>query len=309
MLKDLFYFIVFPGFLFSSIAGGFLSWFDRKLTAWLQFRKGPPVLQAFYDVGKLMSKETILPRYGEKITFLTAPVISLFAASISGVFIFIPAFFLASGFTGDIFVVFYFLALPSVAYMIGAASSANPMAMMGVSREMKLILGYELALLLVMATIIYKSGMSIRISDILSWQQTHGPFIGSISGVVLFIVALFCMQAKLGLVPFDISEAESELTHGLFIEYSGLAYSLIKLTKYVMLFVLSAFMGVLFFGGFLLSGIGILWSVLKLLLIAILFTLIRNTNPRVRIDQAMRFFFVWMNALVILAFIISIFGI
>ncbi|MBP7850900.1 MAG: NADH-quinone oxidoreductase subunit H, partial [Lentimicrobiaceae bacterium] len=115
-------------------------------------------------------------------------------------------------------------------------------------------------------------------------------------------------QAKLGLVPFDIAEAETELAEGTFIEYSGPPYAIIKLTKFIMLFILPAFATGLLMGGLSLQGWGILWSVLKLLGVVLLLTLIRNTNPRVKAGQAMRFFFIWVNLLVILAMVIQYFG-
>ena len=306
-MKEIFYIGVFPGFIFSLIAGAVLSWFDRKVTAWVQFRKGPPFLQPFYDLGKLMNKETILPRDGGKVTFLVSPVLALCAAVASSVMIFSPALLLHTGFSGDILVIIYLLAIPSIAYMVGAAASANPLAIIGASREMKLMLSYELAFLLILATVAYKSGMTIRIADILSYQSAHGALIGSFSGVLLFIAALLCIQAKLGLVPFDVSEAETEITHGIFIEYSGLVYFVVKLARYVMLYTLSSLLVILFLGGFHWQGTETLWSVLKLFLVVLLLTLIRNTNPRVRLDQSMRFFFIWVNLGVLAAFALSLF--
>jgi NADH-quinone oxidoreductase subunit H len=309
MLKELFYFLVYPGLLFVSVVGGLLSWFDRKVTAMVQFRKGPPVLQPFYDFLKLLVvKETILPARGSKITFLLAPVFGLFGALIASVFILMPLLGIRSGFEGDIIVIFYLLAIPSISYMIGALASGNPLAAVGASREMKLILSYELTFLLVIMAIIFKSGFSISLYEILSQQADHGAFIGSISGVILFVVAVFVTQAKLGLVPFDMAEAETEINHGPFIEYSGTAYAIIKLTKYIMLFTLPAFVIALFMKGLNWNGIQILWSVLKIVGVVLLLTLIRNTNPRLKIDQAMRFFFLWMNLLAIASIVLIIFG-
>lgn len=307
-MKELFYFIVFPGFFFSLIAGGFLSWFDRKITARVQFRKGPPILQPFYDLIKLLYKETIVPKNSSIITFLAAPIFAACAATLASIFITLPGFSIHSGFNGDLIVIFYILAIPSIAYIIGGMSTGNPLAMKGASREMKLVLSYELAFMLILATILYKTGMSIKISDIISYQQVNGANIGNLSGILLFIAAIFCVQAKLGLVPFDSAEAETEITHGMFIEYSGTAYAFIKFTKYIMLFVLAAFIVILFMGGFNFIGIGILWSILKILSVVLLITLIRNTNPRVRIDQAMRFFFIWINLIVIIAFVLNYYG-
>lgn len=309
MARDLLYYLIFPGLIFMSVAGGLLSGIDRKITAWLQFRKGPPIIQPFYDFFKLLLvKETILPARGSVITFLAAPVFALAGALLSGLLILLPGFNYKPGFSGDIIVVFYMLAVPSLTYIIGALAAGNPLASVGASREMKLIIGYELTFMLILAAIIMKAGNTIKISEIIQVQVDHGAFIGSISGVLLFIAAVFCMQAKLGLVPFDMAEAETEINHGAFIEYSGSAYAMIKLAKYIMLFVLPAFLCILLLGGIRLDGIHVLWTILKILGLLLLITLIRNTNPRVRIGQAMRFFFIWMNLLVILAIVLIWFG-
>ncbi len=301
MIKDLFYFIVFPGMIFSVLIGGILSWSDRKITARIQFRKGPPFLQPFYDLGKLFYKETILPKYGAKITFLAAPVFALFSASLASVFILLPSIFPNSGFKGDLIVIFYLLAIPSVSYIIGALASGNPIGAVGASREMKLIIAYEFAFILALAAIVIKTDMSITIGDILAKQHANGANIGSVSGIILFLVILFVVQAKLAFVPFDMSEAEAELAHGIFIEYSGSAYAIIKMARYIMLFALPSLLVTLLLGGFRFEGLGILWSVLKLILILLLITLLRNTNPRVKINQAMKFFFIWMSLFALVA--------
>ncbi len=178
----------------------------------------------------------------------------------AGVFILLPLFNITTGFRGDLIVIFYLLTIPSFSYIIGALASGNPLAAVGGSREMKLILSYELTFLLFVAGIIMKAGQQFDLNGIIHTQQAMSPFIGSISGVILFIVGIFCIQAKLAFVPFDIPEAEAEITEGIFIEYSGAAYALIKLTKYIMLFVLPSLLVALLLGGFRLEGINVLWS-------------------------------------------------
>ncbi|MGC9472285.1 MAG: complex I subunit 1 family protein [Bacteroidales bacterium] len=310
MLKDLFFFLVYPGLLFAGVAGGFLSWFDRKITAMVQFRKGPPLLQPYYDFLKLLLvKETILPANGSRGMFLLAPVLAVFGATVACVLILLPMLGFHTGFAGDLIVIFYLLAIPSLMYILGAVSSGNPLAAVGASREIKLILSYELTFLLVVAGVILKSGMSIRMTDLLMAQETGGAVIGSISGILLFIPAVFCIQAKLGLIPFDMAEAETEINHGCFIEYSGICYALIKLSKYILFLTLPAFLAALFMNGLHWDGIQILWSVLKILGVVLLLTLIRNTNPRLKIHQAMKFFFLYMNLLVIIAYILIALGI
>ena len=306
---EIFYFLIFPGLLFSGIIGGLISWADRKISARVQFRKGPPVLQPFYDFVKLLAKETIVPLRGSVTTFILAPVFALFGATISAVFILLPVLGIETGFAGDIIVIIYLLNIPSFTYIMGALASGNPLAAVGASREMKLILSYEMPFLLVLISIIIKSGMTIRFSEIIAYQAANGAFIGSLSGIIGFIAIMMCIQAKMGLVPFDMAEGEGEICDGIIIEFSGSILAFFKLTKYIMFLALPALVTGLFFGGLSLSGINILWSVLKILAVVLLITLIRNTNPRVRIEQAMKFFWVWMNLFAVISIILALMGI
>ena len=176
-MANLAHILLFPGLLFLLVAGGFLSWFDRKITAWVQFRKGPPILQPLYDFVKLMSKETILPHNASRMTFLSAPIFAAVGAAIAGLLILLPAFGVSAGFKGDLIVIFYVLAIPSLTYIMGAMASGNPLASLGASREMKLVISYELSFLLIIAAIILKSGFSLEIADIMAAQQAEGAFI------------------------------------------------------------------------------------------------------------------------------------
>jgi NADH-quinone oxidoreductase subunit H len=309
MVEQLFYFLIFPGMLFAGIIGGFISWADRKITARLQFRQGPPLLQPFYDFLKLLLvKETVVPEKGSPILFLLAPVLGLFGASASALLVLLPAFGIANGFRGDIIVLFYLLTIPSLMFVFGAMASGNPLSAVGASREIKLILSYELSFILLVAVVILKSGLTLHLDQIMAVQQSQGAFIGSLSGIMLFVAALFVIQGKAGLIPFDLAEAETEIAEGVFMEYSGTAYAIIKFTKYIMLFVLPVFVSEMFLGGISFSGIHILWSVLKILLVIVLMVLIRNTNPRVKISQAMHFFLLWINLIVIAATVLHFLG-
>ena len=310
MAEQLFYFLIFPGMLFAGIAGGLFTWVDRKVTARVQFRKGPPLLQPFYDFLKLLLvKETIIPSKGSPLFFLAAPVFGLFGATTAALLILLPAFGITGGFKGDIIVLFYLLAIPSLMFIAGALASGNPLSAVGASREMKLVLSYELSFMLIIAGIILKSDATLNLDRIMEYQQNSGAFAGSLSGILLFIAALFTVQGKAGLVPFDLAEAETEIAEGVFMEYSGTAYAIIKYTKYILHFILPVFVAELFLGGILFSGIHILWSLLKILLILVLMILIRNTNPRIKINQAMRFFLLWVNILVVAGLVLHYLGI
>jgi NADH-quinone oxidoreductase subunit H len=165
---------------------------------------------------------------------------------------------------------------------------------------MKLILSYELPFVLAMTVPVMKTGYAVRLGDIILYQQANGPVIASVSGAISFLVMLLCFQAKLGFVPFDIAEAETEITAGPYIEYSGKALAIFKIAKAILYFIAPAVLMTLYFGGIRLDAPAELAkSVLRYVGIVVLIVLIKNTNPRVRIDHAMRFF--WRHATVLAA--------
>jgi NADH-quinone oxidoreductase subunit H len=171
---------------------------------------------------------------------------------------------------------------------------------------MKLVIAYELPFILA-ALVPVISAHSIGLGGILD-AQVSGVFAGSISGVLAIIVMIFCIQAKLALVPFDIPEAETEIVGGPLVEYSGPALAIFRLMKNMLLFVLPFFLIMLFFGGFRLDGINLLWTALEYVGIVAIITVIRNTNPRVRIDQAVRFFWGPMTLISVIAVILALTG-
>ncbi|MCX5692667.1 MAG: NADH-quinone oxidoreductase subunit H, partial [Candidatus Omnitrophica bacterium] len=190
----------------------------------------------------------------------------------------------------------------AVAVILGASASGNPLASLGASREIKMVMAYELPFIICLIVPVIKSHGLLKLSEIISYQAANGPFIASFSGIIAFIVMIFCMQAKLGLVPFDASEAETEIIAGTCIEYSGMLLAILKLTKTMLMVVLPLFLITIFWQGFNFLS---LWKYVILLVIIIL---IRNTNPRVRIDQAVRFFWGKMTLLAILAALLAIKG-
>lgn len=308
MLKAIFYFVIFPGFLFTAIIGLLASWIDRKVTARVQWRVGPPWWQNFADFIKLLGKETIVPQGTSRATFLLAPIFGLAAVTIVSTLLWLTIINPASTFIGDLIVVLYLLTIPAIAVIIGGFASRNPLASLGASREMKLILSYELPFILVCLVPVIQAGGTIRLGEILNYQINNGMVLGSLSGGLAFIVAILCMQAKLTLAPFDIPEAEQEIMAGPYIEYSGPTLAVFKLTRQMMLFVVPMFLVVLFLGGITFSGWHILWGILKYVILLVIIVLIRNTNPRVRIDQAVKFFWGPMTLLAIIAVLLALLG-
>jgi len=309
MVNTLFYFIVFPGFLFTALVGLLVSWIDRKVTARVQWRVGPPILQPVYDFVKLLGKETIVPQGGSRSTFLFAPLFGLAAVTAVSTLLWLVMFSPEKTFLGDLIVVIYLLTIPSISLILGGFASANPLASLGASREMKMILAYELPFILAIFTPVIQAHGLIRLGDLLQYQWANSIFLSSWSGFIAFVVAIICMQAKLALVPFDIPEAETEIIAGPYIEYSGAPLALYKLTRWMMLFVVPMFLVVMFMGGIIFRGWHILWGILKYVLLLVIIILMRNTNPRLRIDQAIKFFWGPMTILAVIGIILAFLGI
>lgn len=306
-LEMFFYLLVFPGFLFTAILGLTVGWVDRKVSARFQYRVGPPFLQNFNDFFKLLGKETIIVKDGVHSMFVLAPFVSfgmlVLVSAIIG-----TALFFNYSFGGDLIVIMYLLMMFSVMVVLGGSASGNVYSSLGAGREIKLLLADELAFILVLLVPIIKSGYQLELGNILSSQQSSGMFIGSASGIIAFIIGLLCIQAKMTLPPFHIPEAETEIVEGPFVEYSGPLLGFWKLNHFMMFVVFPFMLVLLFWGGFSFNGIEILWSVLKYLLIVVLMIIIKNTNPRIRIDTALNFFWKYATPLTLVAIVLAVFG-
>lgn len=302
-MKPLLQYIVFPGFFFSAVVGLLAGWVDRKVSARLQWRVGPPWHQNFTDIIKLCGKEIIVPE-GSSLAFLLSPCAALLSAVLAATILGLAVISPLESFSGDLIVVLYLLVMPAVAILIGASASRNPFASIGASREMKLVMAYELPFLLSVIAVIIKCAGNIQLGYILNSQVNSASVICSYSGALAFLAAVFCMQAKLCLVPFDASEAEQELMAGVFIEYSGLPLAIFKLARAVLLYTMPLFLIMLFWA----KDLSILALAGKYVVLLVIIILIKNTNPRLRIDQSMRFFWGPVTLLSVIAVILALLG-
>jgi len=302
-LQTLFWILIFPGFLFTVVFGLIASWIVRKVSALVQWRVGPPLFQPFYDVAKLMGKEILVPQEAQKAVFMAAPLVGMAGILLLSTMLWRITIDPSTLFVGDIIVAIYLMVLPSLALILGSSASASPHAAVGTSREMKLVMGYELSLVLAFIVVIIKTGGTLNLAEIA--QHTT---VFSISNMLAFLAALLCVQAKLGFVPFDMAEAETELGSGVLMEYSGALLAVWKLAHAIMLVALPLFLVMVFLGGFAAGLAGLLAGIGKYVLVLVLLILIKNTNPRVRIDQAMKFFWVYCGVALVAAIILATIG-
>ena len=318
IVKFLINILVFPGGLFAVVLGLFLTGVDRKLYARLQRRIGPPIYQPYIDLVKLSQKETLVPYTANETVFRLAPLVG-FAGMLAAI-AFIPVTGIYTGLaaSGDLLVLLYLLSTPALALMVGASASGSPYSAVGVSREMTIMLSYEIPLLIVFLTAGMRVGMAeggtavFSLSRIADYQLTNGPLLLDLAMLPALLAFLCCIPATIGVVPFDIPEAETEIAEGPLLEYSGIGLAMFKLTGGLKIVVLSALAAALFFpsgiGGFWL--VNLLWFILKCVVISFFtITLVRATRARMRMDQAYKFYLLVPTALALLSLVLTLFSV
>ena len=258
----------------------------RKITAKIQSRQGPPLLQPYFDLIKLLGKERM--NSARNWAFSLAPL-GDFAAVLTVVTM-IPLGGKANFLTQrtDIISLIYMLVLSGVCVLLGALASRNTFALIGASREMSTMIMIEpvLAMTLILGAV--KSG-GLKLSSAMAPLGSAGY---GISAVLMLAVYLLALQAFVGRQPFDIAEAEVEILEGPFIEYSGAFYGLFKYAM-MMKQMFYAFLFVSVFVPLPATGFGpadILIQLLGILFVFVLIAVIGATNPRFRIDQAVKFY-------------------
>ena len=278
---------------------------ERKVSAWIQIRLGPNrvgpkgMFQSLADTLKLLVKEGMTPGGADKLLFNVAP----FVAMIVAMLLLAPIAFAKDFQLWDLNIgILYISAVSSISVisilMAGWASN-NKYSLLGAMRSGAQIVSYELSAGLAVLVIVVLTG-SLRVSDIIN-AQADGWWIfkGHIPVIISFIVFIIAVTAETNRAPFDMAEAESELTAGFHTEYSGMKFALFFLAEYVNVFIVCAVGATLFLGGWMPFHIGnweafnhvmdfipsSVWFFGKTFFLIFVIMWFRWTFPRLRIDQ------------------------
>lgn len=281
--------LIYPGILFMLITSLLLSGIFRKITARMQSRKGPPIIQPFYDTIKLFGKENIRPA-NSKNGFHIWPIISLASIIIAGLMI--PIAGITALQTGDMLIVLYFIALSSIALYIAGYSTGNPFGHIGATRGIIQMVAYEFPLILaVLMPAVFLKTLSIDAINIAqitgAWNITTYPIAG-----IIFLTATL---AALELPPFHIPQAHQEIVGGYTVEYTGTSLAYIEISHMIKMFVLITLAIDTFLGG----AITITAFLAKTLGLLLIFAFIRTLLARLRINNVLKFYWILGYVLVV----------
>jgi NADH-quinone oxidoreductase subunit H len=314
--------------VFAAFLGLLYKGFDRKIAAHMQSRVGPPVTQPFYDVSKLMIKDTVQPERALTWLYNAAPVISL--ASMITVLLYLPFGGLTftpvlSGY-GDLILLVYLLIIPALVMVVGGFASSSPFATVGAQRKMITMMSYEFPLAVVAIAIAWKLNALYPGESVfsLAFIYSHplwgnvGP-LGIVGLLLLFFSLLVVTPGQLATVPFDVCEASPELAEGVVTEYSGRNFALFYLADAVKTVAVGTLTIALFFpydlspligvGGPAAYIIDFLFFLIKLFLVVILtITLPRVAMARLRISQVPTTYWGIVTAVAVLGLILIVIG-
>lgn len=302
--------IVLVVFLISLGAAAYSTYFERKLAAWIQDRIGPDragpfgLLQPIADGVKMFMKEDFTPKNADKWLFIIGPGISMFTALITSAIIpWGPSLELfgrtidlqVADFNIGILFVFGVVSIGVYGIMIGGWASNNKYSLFGAIRASSQMISYELAMGVSIITIVMMSG-SLSLNDIV--EKQHGGNWNFFYQPLCFLVFFICSLAETNRAPFDLPECESELIGGYHTEYTSMKLGLFLFSEYTAMFVSSAIISALFFGGYnfpgmdyfsgnILAILGVLAFFTKIFIFICIFMWIRWTIPRFRFDQLM----------------------
>lgn len=286
---------------------------DRKIWASVQMRRGPNVVgpwglfQSFADLLKFILKEPVIPSGSNKIIFVLAPFVTTLLALAAWAVVPVADGWVISNINVGVLYIFAISSLGVYGIIMGGWASNSKYPFLSALRSAAQMVSYEVSIGFVIITVLLCAG-SLNLSSIVMAQNTRG--LGGLIGLPwlsflnwyfiplfpMFIIFFISALAETNRPPFDLVEAESELVAGFMVEYGSSLYMMFMLGEYVAICTMCSLTTILFLGGWLppvaLTPFtwvpGIVWFLLKSLLVFFMFAMVKAFVPRYRYDQLMR---------------------
>lgn len=291
----------------------FLIWMERKVIARMQDRIGPNRVgyaglgQSFADIAKLLTKEQITPSGADKLAYNAAPVIIVVTAILMWAVVPFGPGLIGTDLNIGLFFILAISSVSVVSVLLAGWGSNNKYALLGAFRSVAQLVSYEVPMVMaLLVPIIFARSMSTV--GIINAQVVPFVFAAPLSALIFFISAL----AEVGRTPFDLLEAESEITAGFHVEYSGMKFAMFQLAEFAGAFFMAGLLAIVYFGGWNIPVVNLVISLfggtpidlttmtggmligttvfmVKMFSLYFLFIWVRATWPRVRVDQILDF--------------------
>ncbi len=313
--KPLFAVLIMPGLGILTVYLLYIVWFERKLTARVQWRVGPlevarPIrgaIQALADGLRYFFQEAIVHKDAHRPYFIQLPILAFIPVLLP--LLFIPAgsaVGIPSPYSIQLILAFIAL-IPITIIAIGWASN-NRFAFIGSVREAFMYFAYEIPFIIAVISMIFLYGSG----DAYVAVQKQSLIPGALLNPIAFLVYLITMLMATSRLPFEIPEADQEIAFGPFVEYSGILFGLVMVLAYEKLYIMSLLFTILFLGGWngpacpLLGDLNApIWLVIKTLVVVSAVALVRSIYSRYRLDQALRIGWTSILALSVISLVIG----
>lgn len=300
---------IYPGLLFAILLGGCMEGFRRKVKARMQLRQGPPLLQPFYDIGKLLSKQIVKPKGISNFLYYFIPFIGIISLLLAFVSFPLPFHYQKDMHTiktsFDMIIILYLLEIPLISQILFGYATRSPYGLVGSSRAVQMLFYYNIPLLIIITAIAFLA-KPIPSFNLMTIAKTTWSGTDMLIKILTLPIFLMCMQAEVKLNPFSISNAETEILEGPIVEASGLVLFMFEIMHYLELTAVALLFSMLYLPVLLVPPtVSLLMIILSSFLLVFLMTFFETITARLRLAQFTAIYFKVLFPLSVVVLLLS----
>jgi NADH-quinone oxidoreductase subunit H len=294
-MKELLAIFIYPGLLFAILLGGFMEGFRRKIKARMQLRQGPPILQPFYDIGKLLFKQVIKTKEVSGFIYYFIPFIGIISLMLAFSLFPLPFNYQRnmSAFKSsfDMIIILYLWEVPLISQILFGYGTRSPYGFLGASRMVQMFFSYNIPLLIILTSIAFMVN-PIPSFNLMTIAKTTWSGSDVLIKILTLPIFLICMQAEIKLNPFSIANAETEILEGIMVEASGLVLLMFEVMHYLELAAVAFLFAILYLPVLLVPPmVGLVIIILSSFMLTFIMTYFEAATARLRLAQVSSFYF------------------